>query len=131
MSGRNWLAFGSGVGVEIGERHLEVTAVQVRPGGARVLGSLTIPNYEATPAAEWGAQYREFAKKFGVQHVAVMVLLRRRDVILRQVAMPGVADKDLDSAVGFQLETLHPFKESDVIASWARLRKTGGKKSSD
>ncbi len=124
---RNWLAFGSGIGIEIGERHLHVTGLQVRPNGSRVLGVLLIENYAEVPAAEWGAAYAACAKKFGLAHIAATVLIPRRDVIVRQIAMPGVSDADLDSAVGFQLETLHPFKESDVIATWARLRQPSGK----
>src|SRR4051812_11219119 len=114
MSGaRNWFAYGSGVGIEVGERHLHITALRLRPSGARILGTLTIENYAEAKAAEWGAQYSAFVKKSGLAHVAATVTIPRRDVIFRQIAMPGVGDKDLDSAVGFQLETLHPFKESD------------------
>ena len=88
--GRKWLAFGSGIGVEIGERHLHITALQVRPGGVRVLGTLKIENHAATPAAEWGAQYAAFSKKLGLAHVAATVVIPRRDVIVRQISMPGV-----------------------------------------
>ena len=123
----NWFAFGSGVGIEIGERHLQVVAVSVRPKGSRVLGTLRIDNYAGSPAAEWGAQYAAFTKRFGLAHVAATVLIPRRDVILRQLSMPGVTDKDLDSAVGFQLETLHPYNEADVITTWSRLRQPSGK----
>ncbi len=125
--GTNWFAFGSGVGIEIGEKHLQIVALNVRPRGARILGTLRIDNYGETPAAEWGAHFASFTKRLGLAHVAATVLIPRRDVILRQLSMPGVTDKDLDSAVGFQLETLHPYNETDVIATWARLRQPKGK----
>jgi len=50
---RKLLAFGSGVGIEIGATDLEVAAVRVRPTGIRVLGRVTIPNFAGRPAAEW------------------------------------------------------------------------------
>ncbi len=49
------------------------------------------------------------------------VLVPREDVILRQVSVPGVSDKDLPAAVGFQMDGLHPYAEEDVVSSWARL----------
>ena len=120
-----FLAFGSGVGIEItgpkGSETLRVTAVRVRPTGARVLGSFSIENAAQQPAAEWGLAYLGFVKKLGMKHVVATVLLPREDVILRQIAVPGVSDKDLAPAVGFQMDGLHPYAEDDVVSSWARL----------
>jgi Tfp pilus assembly protein PilN len=120
-----FLAFGSGVGIEItgsrGAETLRITAVRVRPTGARVLGSFSIENAAQQPAAEWGQAYSAFVKKNGLNHVVATVLLPREDVILRQLSVPGVADKDLGAAVGFQMDGLHPYAEDDVISSWARL----------
>ena len=59
---RKLLAFGSGVGVEIGATDLEVAVTRVRPNKIQVLGRLTIENYAARPAAEWGAEYARFLK---------------------------------------------------------------------
>jgi Tfp pilus assembly protein PilN len=122
---RKYLAFGSGVGIEItgarGAETLRITAVRVRPNGARVLGSFSIENAAQQPAAEWGLAYSGFLKKNGLNHVVATVLLPREDVILRQISVPGVSDKDLPSAVGFQLDGLHPYAEDDVVTSWARL----------
>jgi len=120
-----FLAFGSGVGIEItgarGAETLRITAVRVRPNGARVLGSFSIENAAQQPAADWGQAYSGFLKKNGLNHVVATVLLPREDVILRQIAVPGVSDKDLAAAVGFQMEGLHPYAEDDVVSSWARL----------
>jgi hypothetical protein len=122
---RKWLAFGSGVGIALegarGEESLQAVAVRVRPSGAKVLDTLTIENFRAEPAAEWGRRYAEFIAKLGMQHVAATVLLPRQDVILRQLSLPGVADADLGPAVQFQLDGLHPYDEADVTAGWARL----------
>jgi len=62
---RKLLAFGSGVGIEIGATDLEVAAVRVRPTGIRVLGRVTIRNFAGRPAAEWGAEYARFLKSLG------------------------------------------------------------------
>jgi Tfp pilus assembly protein PilN len=125
VSIRKYLAFGSGVGIEItgarGAETLRIAAVRVRPNGARVLGSFSIENAAQQPAAEWGQAYSAFLKKLGLNHVVATVLLPREDVILRQISVPGVSDKDLPAAVGFQMDGLHPYAEDDVVSSWARL----------
>jgi Tfp pilus assembly protein PilN len=122
---RKFLAFGSGVGIEItgrrGAETLRISAVRVRPNGARVLGGFSIENAAQQPAAEWGQAYSGFVKKLGLKHIVATVLVPREDVILRQVTVPGVADKDLPAAVGFQMDGLHPYAEEDVVSSWARL----------
>lgn len=122
---RKYLAFGSGVGIEItglrGAETLRISAVRVRPTGARVLGGFSIENAAQQPAAEWGQAYSAFVKKLGLKHIVATVLVPREDVILRQVSVPGVSDKDLPAAVGFQMDGLHPYAEDDVVSSWARL----------
>jgi len=52
---RKWLAVGTGVGIEIGRRDLDITVARVRPAGVRILGSLTIRDFRNEPAAEWGS----------------------------------------------------------------------------
>ena len=122
---RKFLAFGSGVGIEItgprGAETLRISAVRVRPTGARVVGGFSIENAAQQPAAEWGQAYSAFVKKLGLNHVVATVLVPREDVILRQVKVPGVSDKDLTAAIGFQMDGLHPYAEEDVVSSWARL----------
>jgi Tfp pilus assembly protein PilN len=122
---RRWLAFGAGVGIAIegprGAEALRAVAVRVRPTGARVMGELVIEEFRDKPAAEWGAEYAAWAGKLGVREAAAVVVLPRQEVILRQIALPGVSDQDLDAAVAFQLDGLHPYEEAAVVASWARL----------
>ncbi len=121
-------SFGSGIGIEIAGSHgsesLRIAAVRVRPNGARVLSRLEIENFTAQPASLWGTEFASFARKLGMRQVAACVILPRQDVIVRQLALPGVSDKDLDAAVGFQLDGLHPYPEEDVVASWTRLGST-------
>src|SRR5580692_10905712 len=106
LSLRKFLAVGSGVGIEItgarGAETLRISAVRVRPTGARVLGGFSIENAAQQPAAEWGQVYSAFVKKLALKHIVATVLVPREDVILRQVLVPGVSDKDLAAAIGFQ-----------------------------
>ncbi len=120
-----WLAFGRGVGVEVsgpvGAECLHVTAVRVLPGRVRVAGELDIPEAGHRGAGAWGTEYAGFLRKLGMSHVPATVLLPRRDVIVRQLLMPGVSNQDLGAAIAFQLDGLHPYAEADAVASWARL----------
>lgn len=118
---RKLLAFGSGVGIEIGANSLEVVAARVRPSRIDVPGRLVIENYAGRPAAEWGADYARFLASLGMNHLSATVLLPRREVIVRQLALPGVAQKDVEGAVRFQIDTLHPYGEEDVVWGWSRL----------
>src|SRR5258708_40136138 len=63
----------------------------------------------------------EFLKKLGVRHLAGSVLLPRDEVIVRQVPLPGVANKDVPAALAFQIDSLHPFPEEEAAYDWARL----------
>jgi hypothetical protein len=121
---RKWLAIGTGVGIEITAGELQVTIARVRPSGVAMLGSATVDDFRQRPAAEWGRELHSFLKKLGCGHIAVNVLLPRHDVIVRQVHMPGVSDRDLTSAIQLQIDSLHPFAEEDAAYSWARIGKS-------
>jgi hypothetical protein len=129
VSLKKWLAFGSGVGIQIagpkGAESLHISAVRVRPSGARVRGGFTIEDFPHRPAAEWGADYAAFSKKLQLPGVPAVALLPRHEVIVRLLALPGVSEKDLDTAVRFQLESLHPYNEDDVYFSWTRWTRLG------
>lgn len=122
---KKWLAFGTGIGIEIAGPHgaetLYIAAVRVRPNGARLIGRLIISNFPDQPAGVWGTEYNAFLRKHGLQQTIATVLLPRQDVIVRQLSMVGVSDRDLSAAVQYQIEGLHPYSEDDVAASWARL----------
>jgi Tfp pilus assembly protein PilN len=126
MSGlKTWLAFGTGVGIELLPDSLQVAIVKVRPSGVDVVGFESIANYRDRPAAEWGEQYLSFLRRHSVAHLAATVLLPLSDVTLRTVTLPGVADSDLEAALRLQIDTLHPYPEDDAAWSWAKLGKTG------
>lgn len=121
---RKFLAVGTGVGIEIGEHDLRAVMVRVRPGGVAILGGTTIAGFRERPAGEWGAEYAEFLKGLGGSHLAATALLPRREVIVRPVALPGVRDRDLGSAIQYQIDALHPFGEDEAHYAWARLPNT-------
>src|SRR6202034_1932117 len=116
-----WLAIGTGIGIEIGSQDLTVTVVRLRPTGVRVLGELTVPRFREQPAADWGAAYTGFLQKLGVGHLAATILLPRDEVTVRQIALPGVTDKDLASAVRFEIDSLNPHSEDEVRYGYARI----------
>lgn len=121
---RRWFAVGTGVGLEIGREDLDVTVARVRPSGIKVLGALTIGHFREQPAAEWGTVYGNFLRKLGHGHLAATVLLPRDEVIVRQVQLPGVADKDMAAALRFQIDSLHPFSEDEAVYDFARVGKS-------
>jgi hypothetical protein len=118
---RKLLAFGSGVGIQIGERNLEVVVVRARMARVRVPGRLTVEDFAARPAAEWGAEYGAWLKSLGVSYLSATVLLPRREVIVRHLALPGVAAKDMEGAIRLQLDSLHPYGEDDISWGWSVL----------
>ncbi len=131
---RKWLAAGTGVGIEIGPpgldeenpnaQDLNIAVARARPSGARILGALTIPNFRTQPAAEWGAVYAAFLKKLRAGYLTATVMLPREDVIVRQLPLPGVANRDIPAALNFQIESLHPYSDEEVVYDWARIGRT-------
>lgn len=120
-----WLAFGDGLGVEITARDLRATAVRVRPNGVRHLDSTVLADYAERPATEWGADLMAFARKAGVAGAPVHALLPRNEVVVRTLTLPGVEDRDLASAISYQVDGLHPFPEDSAAFAWARLPGSG------
>jgi Tfp pilus assembly protein PilN len=108
----------------MGNRDLQVAVVRVRPTGIWVLGAATVKEYATRPAAEWGGELSNFLSGIGVGHVAVTVVLPRHEVTVRQVHLPGLKRKDLESAIRLQIDTLHPYADEDVDTSHARVSNT-------
>ncbi len=122
---RKWLAFGTGIGIEVTPLEMRVVVVRVRGNVVRIAGTLGIQRYLERPAGEWGAEYRAFLKMTGVSHVAATAVLPRQEVIVRQVAMPGVKDKELAAAIGYEINSLHPFPDESIAYDHNRIGKTG------
>jgi len=117
---RRALVFGTGFGIAIGERNLEVAIVRARPSGATLVAATTVTDFRNRPAAEWGAELLRFLAAAGENRLAATVLLPRDEVIVRTVTLPGVADKDAAGAIELQIENLHPWGDVDVTWGWSR-----------
>jgi len=112
---------GSGCGIEIRGEDLHVVAVKSRRAGLTVLGSAKIENFRERPATEWGREYADFLTSCGFAHVSATVSLSREDVIVRQIQLPPMGEKERASAVRYQLDGLHPFAEDEVFHAYAVL----------
>jgi hypothetical protein len=121
---RTWLAYGSGVGIEVCGPDLRVTVTRVRPAGVQILGELDITGFRDQAAATWGDRYLRFLRELGLAHLAATVLLPRDAVIVRQVPMPGVTNRNIASALKFQIDSLHPWPEDEAAWDYARAGKT-------
>jgi len=120
-----WLAFGTGIGLEVGKDDLRVSVARLRPSGPQPAGAAAIARYKERHAAEWGAEYGEFLRRHSAGHLAAVVLLPRRDVVVRLLSLPGVSKRDLPAAIALQVDTLHPFPEGEAVWDWSRLDSTG------
>lgn len=114
------LAFGTGLGIAIQDRNIEAAIVRARPAGATLVDTTTIADFRDRPAAEWGAELTRFVAAAGETRLAATVLLPRDEVIVRTLALPGVADKDAAGAIALQIDSLHPWGDAEVIWGWSR-----------
>ena len=117
---RKALAFGTSAGIAVREHTLDAAIVRVRPSGAQIVARTSIEDFRNRPAAEWGADFQAFLKRNGETYLSATVLLPRREVIVRHVALPGVASRDLAAAIHFQMDSLHPFGDEEIISGWSR-----------
>ena len=107
--------------MEIGPVDLEVVAARVRPSRSRCWGVSRSRISRRRPAAEWGAEYYAFSRVPGAGARERNGLFPRRDVIVRVVALAGVASKDIEGAIRFQLDSLHPYGEDEMSWGWSPL----------
>ena len=120
MDVRRLLAFGTAVGIEIRRKDFAVTVVRVRPSGIEVLGHIVIAGFRDRPAAEWGREYAQFLKSHGGAYLSATVLIPRNESVVRQLALPGVSGKDMQAAIAYQIDTLHPYGDEEVLWGWSR-----------
>jgi Tfp pilus assembly protein PilN len=115
-----WLVFGTGFGIAIGARNLDVAVVRSRPSGPAVVASATIADFRARPAAEWSAELRRVLAEAQEHRLAATLLLPREETIVRTLQLPGVADKDIPAAIELQVDTFHPYGDEEIAWAWAR-----------
>ena len=65
-------------------------------------------------------------KRSYARHLRRVVLVERdvADAATAPRAVKAVTDKDLPSAIEFQMEGLHPYPEDDAVSSWVRIPDT-------
>ncbi len=119
---------GSAVGIRIQGSILRIAVARVRPFGAANPAAFTIRDFRTRPAAEWRAEFQRELQNRGISDISATVLLPRGEAIVRVAQFPGVADKDMPSALELELDTLHPYGDEPVNWGWSRIG-TGNAKS--
>ncbi len=118
------LLFGTGLGIWIGKSDLRLALVKARPRGASAKAAHVVKDFRNRPAAAWGSEVAEFLNGLGEKSLAATVVLPRSEVIVRTLQLPGVAEKEVASAVELQIDTLHPYGDEEI--AWAHARLSGG-----
>jgi Tfp pilus assembly protein PilN len=118
---RRAMQSGTGLAIAVERDALEVMLVRVRPSVVRVMAWKRFPAVQERPADTVGQEIRQFLTEFHCAHLAAHVLLPREDVMVRSLHLPGVPEKDLQSAVDLQLESLHPYAEQPVAFGVTRI----------
>jgi len=114
------LLVGTGLGIAIDEQNLEVAIVRARPAGPSLVASGVIRDFRTRPADEWGRELTAILASANERRLAATVLLPRADVIVRLLHLPGVSTKDIPAAIELQIDTLHPYGDSEVAWAWCR-----------
>ena len=110
--------FGTALGIEVEGADLYAVIVSARPAGATVVAKHKIADFRSRPPKEWGTEFHHWLREQGAKHLSAVVALPRREAIVRLVAMPGVKKKDLGPAIGYQIDSLHPYGEEEVRFGW-------------
>jgi Tfp pilus assembly protein PilN len=120
------VTLGPGVAIEIRGDDLSVALVKSRLKGVSVLGQATLADFRRRPPAEWGEEYRAFLKNHRYPDLPATLILPRAEAIVRLLTLPAAAKSKLKSAVGYQLDSLHPFGEEEVYSGYAALEARDG-----
>lgn len=110
------------IGIAVQGDDLELVCLKRGLGGIHEAGRTRIANFRATRPDLANTMYRDFLAACGLSHANTIVTLPRRDVLLRTVLLPAEAARTLDQAMGYQVDTLHPFEEGGVDYAYSLLR---------
>ena len=91
-----------------------------------VAGFLRMENNRSRPVEEVAEQYRRFRKAHHAMTASAIVALPRESGLLRVLELPAEIGQNLAAAVGYQVDTLHPFEEGGVYFDYALLPAPGG-----
>ena len=68
-----------------------------------------------------GSEYSAFLQKLELHHLAAYLLLPRESATVRILSLPPIRSAEMDAAVRYQLESLHPYAEDEAVYSWTKL----------
>jgi hypothetical protein len=118
---RKLLRFGPGVGIAVTSQGLDIAVARAWPTGVALKGFLHVEDHLKRPVADWSGDVSRFLALHGAQNVPAVVELPRERVIARTIALPGVSDEDAAQALAYQLDTLHPWGDDEVVWDWRRV----------
>lgn len=122
---RKWLAWGTGIGIEVAGENLNLALARLRPGGYEVLAEAEITDFRHRPAVEWGREYSRWTRKHGCGGVAAVVVLPSGEMVVRVLSLGSLRPQEIHSAVELQLDSLHPWGDEEIQWSSAPLPGTG------
>lgn len=122
----NWAILQNGIGIDVQAGSLIAICVKRQWKRVRVTGRLEIPDYRTVGPEQCGKLYREFLRRNGLKAPWTVVALPRAHVLLRWLNFPQAVEKDLASAVAYQLDSLHPFEEGAIYWDFAAWKKFSG-----
>lgn len=113
--------FGTSIGIAVRGNHLEIVCIRGRGRRVSVAGFLRIENYRSRPVEQIAEEYRRFRKANHAMTTSAVVALPRELGLLRSLELPAEIGQNLAQAVGYQVDTLHPFEEGGVYFDYAVL----------
>ena len=111
----------AGCGIAVRGDDLVAIVVRLRAGGPVVLGRTRIPRFRQRPPSEWGLEYEAFLRNLGLQHLTATLCIPRDETVVRNLSLPSMSRRDLGSAIGWQLDDLHPYGNKPILHAWAPL----------
>jgi Tfp pilus assembly protein PilN len=112
------------IGLDWTEEGLSLVVLGKRFGRFRVVDRLQVagPPDEARPAVA------KFMDKHRIRDARMNVCLPRRSLLVRFMDLPAETEREVTKVVGFQIDTLHPFKDSEVYWDCAVVSRNREKK---
>ena len=111
----------AGCGIAVRGDVLVAIVVRLRAGGPVVLGRTRIPRFRQRPPLEWGSEHEAFLRNLGLEHLAATLCIPRDETVFRTLNLPSMSRRELGSAIGWQLDDLHPYGNKPILHAWAPL----------
>jgi len=112
------------IGLDWTEEGLSLVVLSKRFGRFRVVDRLQV----AGPPDEARQGVALFMTKHRIRDARMTVCLPRRSLLVRFLDLPAETEREVAKVVGYQIDTLHPFKESEVYWDCAVVSRNREKK---